>query len=151
MEKTAIDIQVGVPKDPRFIKVYTITIATVFVLALLTVLFNDEEYRWFWFMPLVPAATQAALMLFGKQPFLSASLPYLKIDEERIEQHKGGLFNQATVYRWFDISSVDIRLFEIRIKMKSGEQKIIDLNLLADDELKSAKEYVLRIKKERGL
>jgi hypothetical protein len=76
---------------------------------------------------------------------------YLKINEERIEKSKGGLFARPDINYWADIKTIEIKLSEIQLTTIDNRLNKVELVNLTDDNLKIVKEFVATIKKNRGL
>lgn len=86
-----------------------------------------------------------------KKRIFADNFPYLRINEERIEKSKGGLFAKPEVSYWADVKLIEIKLFEIQLTTHHNILKKVDLTNLTDDNLKIVKEFVMTIKKNKNL
>ncbi len=78
------------------------------------------------------------------------NFPYLKINEERIERSKGGVFAKPEIIRWTDVKTIDLKLFEIHLTTLRNESIVVDLTNLTDENLKIVKEFVRTIQQSRS-
>lgn len=84
---------------------------------------------------------------FGKSPTDLIGKSYFKINDIGII-YKSSIFrNKIAQYNWSEVEEIKIRLFELELKI--GNRWVsINLEGLTDDNLKSAKEVLLKIQSE---
>ncbi|MFN5171196.1 MAG: hypothetical protein ACK5DD_16390 [Cyclobacteriaceae bacterium] len=104
---------------------------------------------------MAPITLDQILHGLGKPPLIARlkgrRAPYLKINEHRLEQSRGGWFSKPESINWDDVKKIDLKLFEIHLTKSNSETVIIDLNALTDDNLKLVKDFVAQIKSSRSL
>lgn len=109
---------------------------------------SNDYLIWIVFLP---GFLEAIVYRLSKNKIFADRLPYLRIDEEMIEFNKGIFSNRSEINLWANIKSINLKLYEIQLMTTEGIQKAIDLSNLSDSNLKIVKDYILTIKKNRGL
>ena len=151
MEKMNIDINLSGQETGKFRTFYlVIGIIGLFFLTLYFVL-PDMKFNYFRWVIFIPGFIEAILYGLGKKRIFAEHFPFLKINDERIERSKGGLFAKPETDYWDKVKSIDIRLFEIQLTTIDNRISKVDLTTLTDDNLKIVKDFVLTIKNKRGL
>ena len=153
MEKMNIDINLAGQEEGKYRKLYLVLGTCGLIWITLTLVFPNFGLRPFYFAWIVflPGFIEAILYGLGKKRVFADNFPYLKINEDRIEKSKGGLFAKPDISYWTDIKSIDIKLFELQLTTIDNKIKKVDLTNLTDDNLKIVKEFVTTVKKNRGL
>lgn len=148
-----ININLAGQEPKNFRTIYLVLGITGFIVITLTMLLPDFKLKHFYYSWIVflPGIIEAILYGLGKKRILANHFPYLKINEERIEKSKGGIFAKPEIYDWSNIKSLDIKLFELQLTTTTNQQATIDLTQLTDDNLKIVKEYVTSMKKKMQL
>ena len=153
MEKMSIDINLSGQEEGKFRTFFFILGTLGLIWVGLTIFFPEWGlgYHYFLWILFLPGFIDAILYGMGKRRLVAGHFPYLRINQERIEESKAGLFAKPTIVYWNDVKFVEIKLFEIHLTNTNGELKKIDLTNLTDDNLRIVKDFVLSIKKTRGL
>ncbi len=153
MEKMNIDINLSGQEEGKFRTLYLVLGSLGLVYVTLTFALPDLGLRHYYFAWIVflPGFIEAILYGLGKKRIFADNFPYLRINEERIEKSKGGLFSKLDINNWTDIKAIEIKLFEIQLTTIDNKLKKVDLTSLTDDNLKIVKEFVTTLKNKRGL
>lgn len=109
---------------------------------------SNDYLIWIAFLP---GFFEAIVYRLSKKKIVAEHLPYLKVNEEMIEVNKGIFSRKPDINHWANIKSINLKLYEIQLTTTDGIQKTIDLSNLSDTNLKIVKDYILTIKKNRGL
>lgn len=148
-----IDINLSGQEEGKFRTLYLVLGSLGLVYVTLTFALPDLGLRHYYFAWIVflPGFIEAILYGLGKKRIFADNFPYLRINEERIEKSKGGLFSKLDINNWTDIKAIEIKLFEIQLTTIDNKLKKVDLTSLTDDNLKIVKEFVTTLKNKRGL
>lgn len=151
MEKINIDINLSGQQDGKF-RTFYLVIGTVGLMYFaLTIILPELTFNYFTWIVFLPGLIEAILYGLGKKRIFADHFPYIRINEEKIERSNGGFFAKPEIDYWKNIKSIDVRLFEIHLINTDNKSSKIDLTTLTDDNLKIVKDFVLFIKKKRGL
>jgi len=153
MEKLNIDINLSGQEEGKFRTLYLVIGTLGLIYVTLTILLPDLGLRHYYFswIAFLPGFIEAILYGLGKKRMFADNFPYLRINDERIEKSKGGLFAKPNIHHWTDIKQIEIKLFEIQLTTIDNQLEKVDLTNLTDDNLKIVKEFVATVKKNRGL
>lgn len=148
-----ININMAGQEEGKFRKLYlVIGVIGIIYIALSFIIPNlapgNNYFLWIVFLP---GFAEAILYGLGKKRIFADNFPYIRIDEEKIEKSKGGFFAKPDITYWNSVTHIDIKLFEIRLTTLEGRLKTVDLEALTDENLKLVKEFLLTVKKNRGL
>ncbi len=153
MEKMNIDINLSGQEEGKFRKLYLVIGTLGLIYLMLMFLLPDVGLKHYYFSWIVflPGFIEAILYGLGKKRIFADNFPYLKLNEERIEKSKGGLFAKPDIINWADVQYIEIKLFEIHLTTADNNLKKVDLTDLTDDNLKIVKEFVTTMKKSKRL
>ena len=153
VEKMNININIAGQEEGKFRTFYLVVGILGLIYIALTFMTPDLglTYNYFMWIVLFPVFIEAILYGLGKKRIFADNSPYLRIDDERIEKSKGGIFANPDIDYWKDVKNIDIKLFEIQLTTFDGRNKSVDLANLSDDNLKIVKDYLLTVKRSKGL
>jgi hypothetical protein len=151
MEKLNIDINLSGQQEGKFRTFYLVLGSTGLIYFALTLFIPDLNFNYYAWIAFIPGFIESILYGLGKKRIFTDHFPHLQINDEIIEKSKGGLFAKSEIYHWDKVKSIDVRLFEIHITTTDNIKSNIDLTTLTDENLKIVKDFVLTIKKQRGL
>lgn len=151
MEKMSIDINLAVQEERKFKTFYLVLGSCGLAFLVLTFIWPDLPFRssYLMWIAFLPSMVDAILYGLGRKRMLADNFPYLKINEERIERSKGGVFAKPEIIRWTDVKTIDLKLFEIHLTTLRNESIVVDLTNLTDENLKIVKEFVRTIQQSR--
>jgi len=142
-----ININLSTQEEGKYRMLYLVLGVWGLVFIGIVIFYPNLRQAYLVWLPLIPSAVQSLLYGLGKKGMFAAHASYLRVNEERIEISKGGLFSRAITHYWKDTKSVDIKLFAIELTHFDGQVTSVNLENLTDDNLKVVKDNVLMIKK----
>ncbi len=147
----SININLAAQEENKHKKVWLFIGIFLLVWLAVVVIFPAITFsKWGW-LPLLPTCIEAILYGLGKGGLFINNFPYLRIDENQIENFAGGFLSKPNSVQWADATHLDIKLFELIVTTKNQMQVSFDLTGLTDDNLKLVKDVMGSLKKQKGL
>ena len=153
MEKMNIDISIYGQGERSFRSFYILLgIVGVIYFALLFIFpeWRIKSYYFTW-IAFLPGIIEVILYKLGRKKKFADSLPYLRLNAERIEDSNGGPFTKPDVCYWHNVKAIEVTQFEVNLTTTGGTKKKINLISLSDDNRQRVKEFVLTLKRDKGL
>jgi len=144
-----IDINISGQEEGKFKTFYLVLGIVGLIYLTLSFIRPEMKINYVLWIVFLPGFVESILYGLGKKRIFADNLPYLRINEDKIETSKGGLFSKPKEFYWSNVKNIDIKLFEIHLTTTDNTQSVIELSNLTDENLKIVKEFVFNIKKEK--
>lgn len=137
-----LNFQPNKPRSTKTLRIFsliTLLLAIVTAIILLLDIESSAFILWFYMFYFLVFSISLFIQSKGKHIFDLIGKSYLKMDETVIELKPAMMSKKVLKIQWEDIEELNMKLFEVHLRIKNKWQSI-NLEKLSDDNLKAVKQ-----------